>query len=209
MRGGAVVAHPHPLYGGTMQNAVVRHCADACWRRGLTTLRFNFRGVGRSAGAHDEGRGEVGDLIAAHRWLVGEGTVEETEVPAAARSPVLWAGYSFGAAVALAAALEAEARPGPDALLLLAPPLAVRDLGFAATLDLPLAMIVGDLDELTPADQVARARDWPGMRHCVALANAGHDLGTAAPQPLVAALSECLESLLEGSPASPSRTSSD
>ncbi|MGV2480571.1 UNVERIFIED_CONTAM: alpha/beta hydrolase, partial [Salmonella enterica subsp. enterica serovar Weltevreden] len=63
-RGVAVIAHPHPLFGGTLDNKVVQTLARAFVQCGWTAVRFNFRGVGGSAGAHDEGRGEADDLLA-------------------------------------------------------------------------------------------------------------------------------------------------
>ena len=69
--GAAVLAHPHPLYGGTLHNPVIFHADRELNRAGLTTLRFNFRGVGESEGVHDEGRGELGDWAAATAWLRG------------------------------------------------------------------------------------------------------------------------------------------
>ncbi|SDM14151.1 hypothetical protein SAMN05428957_102546 [Oryzisolibacter propanilivorax] len=85
-RGTAVIAHPHPLFGGTMDNKVVQTLARACVACGFTALRFNFRGVGASAGVHDEGRGELDDLLA---------LVEQ----AAPEGPLVLAGFSFGAFV--------------------------------------------------------------------------------------------------------------
>ena len=86
-RGTAVVAHPHPMYGGTMHNPVVFHADRVLHRAGWTTLRFNFRGVGRSEGIHDEGRGEVDDVAAALSWTRG----------LAPDLPQMLVGYSFGA----------------------------------------------------------------------------------------------------------------
>lgn len=85
-RGVAVIAHPHPLFGGTMDNKVVQTLARACVACGYTAVRFNFRGVGASAGTHDEGRGELDDLLA---------VVEQ----AAPEGPLVLAGFSFGAFV--------------------------------------------------------------------------------------------------------------
>lgn len=92
-RGVAVVAHPHPLFGGTMDNKVVQTLARAFVQCGWTAVRFNFRGVGTSEGSHDEGRGEAEDLQFVVRELGGEG-------------PLALAGFSFGAYVT-AQALQA------------------------------------------------------------------------------------------------------
>jgi len=86
-RGIAVIAHPHPLFGGTMDNKVVQTMARAFVQAGWTAVRFNFRGVGASAGTHDEGRGEMEDLLA---------VVAQT---APAGQPLALAGFSFGAFV--------------------------------------------------------------------------------------------------------------
>lgn len=85
-RGVAVIAHPHPLFGGTMENKVVQTLARACVQSGYTSVRFNFRGVGASAGVYDEGRGELADLLA----------VIDQVAPA---GRLVLAGFSFGAFV--------------------------------------------------------------------------------------------------------------
>ena len=85
-RGVAVIAHPHPLFGGTMQNKVVQTMARAFVQCGWLAVRFNFRGVGASAGTYDEGRGETEDMLAVLSQLAPEG-------------PVALAGFSFGAFV--------------------------------------------------------------------------------------------------------------
>ena len=72
-RGTAVIAHPHPLFGGTMDNKVVQTLARAFVSRGWTTVRFNFRGVGASEGVHDEGRGELEDMLNVVGQLAPEG----------------------------------------------------------------------------------------------------------------------------------------
>lgn len=87
-----VVAHPHPLGGGTMHNKVVYHAAKAFSSFGLPVLRFNFRGTGLSEGVHDEGRGEVDDVRAALDWMTAKYGL-----------PVLFAGFSFGSNVGLRA----------------------------------------------------------------------------------------------------------
>lgn len=85
-RGVAVIAHPHPLFGGTMDNKVVQTLARAFVQCGWTAVRFNFRGVGASAGVHDEGRGEAEDFGIVLTQLAGDG-------------PLALAGFSFGAFV--------------------------------------------------------------------------------------------------------------
>ena len=85
-RGVAVIAHPHPLYAGTMDNKVVQTVARACVQCGYTAVRFNFRGVGASAGTYDEGISELQDLLA---------VVQQ----AAPQGPLVLAGFSFGAYV--------------------------------------------------------------------------------------------------------------
>ncbi len=85
-RGVLVIAHPHPLHGGTLNNKVVQTLARASVLAGWTAVRFNFRGVGRSEGAYDEGRGELDDLLA----------VIDGQAPA---GPLCLAGFSFGAFV--------------------------------------------------------------------------------------------------------------
>src|SRR5258706_8821542 len=104
----AVIAHPHPLFGGTMDNKVVTTLARAFVESGASAFRFNFRGVGASEGAHDEGRGETDDFLAvlAH----ARGTASES-------LPVWLAGFSFGSAVAL----RASSRIAFERLVLVAP----------------------------------------------------------------------------------------
>jgi alpha/beta superfamily hydrolase len=104
----AVVAHPHPLYGGTMDNKVVTTLARAFTEAGATTFRFNFRGIGATEGTHDEGRGEADDLlaVAAHARAAAGGEL-----------PLRLAGVSFGGAVSV----RASARTQFAHLVLVAP----------------------------------------------------------------------------------------
>ena len=89
----AVVCHPHPLFGGTLHNKVVFHTMKALNTFGFPVLRFNFRGTGLSQGEHDHGRGEVDDVRTALDWLDAEYHL-----------PIVFAGFSFGAAIGLRAA---------------------------------------------------------------------------------------------------------
>ena len=103
----AVVAHPHPLFGGTMDNKVVTSMAHAFTDAGAATWRFNFRGVGKSEGTHDEGRGETEDMLKViqHACALSPGL------------PLWLCGFSFGGAVALAASEHA----GASEMILIAP----------------------------------------------------------------------------------------
>jgi len=85
-RGVAIIAHPHPLFGGTMDNKVVQTLARAFVHAGWTAVRFNFRGVGESAGEHDNGTGEAQDFLSVVEQVAPEG-------------PIALAGFSFGAFV--------------------------------------------------------------------------------------------------------------
>jgi uncharacterized protein len=89
----AIVCHPHPLFGGTLHNKVVFHTMKALNSFGFPVLRFNFRGTGLSQGEHDQGNGEVEDVRTALDWLAAEFHL-----------PLVFAGFSFGAAVGLRAA---------------------------------------------------------------------------------------------------------
>lgn len=109
VRGACVICHPHPLYGGAMSNKVVYTLASTASKAGLVTLRFNFRGVGKSMGLHDDGIGETDDTV----WL---GEQLRTCVPTGA--PLVMAGFSFGAFVSLKAASRLKAA----ALMSVAPP---------------------------------------------------------------------------------------
>ena len=103
----AVVAHPHPLFGGTMDNKVATTLARALFDAGAATYRFNFRGVEKSEGIHDDGRGETADLLT----VVAHARAAHPGVP-------LWlSGFSFGAAVTLAASEQVKC----EEMILVAP----------------------------------------------------------------------------------------
>jgi alpha/beta superfamily hydrolase len=141
-RAAAVVAHPHPLHGGTLHNPVVFHTDRELARAGWTTLRFNFRGVGTSDGTHDEGRGEVGDLGAAVNWLRG----------AARGVPLLVVGYSFGSRCALRHALGDV---GVAAVIAIGFPVGLEDLSAEVrALGRPFAVVQGTRDEFGDPEQV-------------------------------------------------------
>jgi alpha/beta superfamily hydrolase len=161
LRYAAVVCHPHPLFGGTLHNKVVHTLARSLRTGGAATLRFNFRGVGGSEGRHDDGVGETADTLAAVAWA-------RARWPSL---PLLLAGFSFGAAVAIRAAAEAE----PLWLISVAP--AVDRVSFEGlvTPRCDWLIVQGGADEIVAPESVrswaarvapqARVRMLPGVGH--------------------------------------------
>jgi alpha/beta superfamily hydrolase len=130
---GALVLHPHPLYGGDMRNHVVGALCETLAGAGATTLRFDFRGAGESDGSFDNGRGERDDVLAAGEYLRG-----------VSQAPLVLAGYSFGAMMAYAAAPTL----GPAALILVSPPPAGQPSN--ETYGGPTLAITGEQDAIAP-----------------------------------------------------------
>ena len=117
IKGTAVICHPHPLFGGTMQNKVVQTLAKAFVQNGWRAIRFNFRGVGGSAGAYDEGRGEVDDLLQVIAQLHSLGQVSQVPQSQIGNALAL-AGFSFGAFVTSHAVAQLASSPNLDKVVL-------------------------------------------------------------------------------------------
>jgi len=141
---GAVLCHPHPEYGGSMDNAVVVAVASALAAGGFTTLRFNFGGVGRSEGGFSGGPAEVDDARAAFAALTGL-------LPPG--KPLVVVGYSFGAWVALRLAAEA---PGLRHVVAVGPPLGFLDWSFLDAVPAPITFVAGDRDQFCDRARLAR-----------------------------------------------------
>jgi alpha/beta superfamily hydrolase len=139
IRGCAVICHPHPLHGGTMQNKVVHTIARAFVSRQMSALRFNFRGVGKSGGHYDDAVGELQDALAVARWLQQR----------YAGLPLWFGGFSFGAAVAIRAVAEI----GAAGLVSVASPVARFAAGMSARPDCPWLIVHGDKDELVMVNE--------------------------------------------------------
>jgi len=159
-RAGVVICHPHPLYGGDMDSGVVIAAAEACARRNIATLRFNFRGVGASTGQHDDGRGEQEDVRAA----LGD---MRRRLPGVA---VALAGYSFGAVVATSVAQKT----GVAGLALIAPPLRITALPAPAAVLGPVAVIVGAEDQYCPPAALESLREALPQATVTVLEGADH-----------------------------------
>ncbi len=144
---GVVITHPHPLYGGNMDNAVVQSIAAAYKRLDFTTLTFNFRGTGKSQGAFDNGKGEAEDLTHALAFLSASG-IRELHL----------SGYSFGSWVN--AGVDATAL-NIRQMTMVSPPVAFMDFSHIKTINCPLAVIAGSRDDIGPSDQVSLlSRQW-------------------------------------------------
>lgn len=134
----ALVLHPHPQYGGTMNNKVVYSLYQSFVAKGFSVLRFNFRGVGRSQGHFDNGQGELSDAASALDWLQAQNS----------NTPVCWiAGFSFGAWIAMQLMMR---RPEIGGFISIAPPASIYDFSFLAPCPASGMLVHGDKDELVP-----------------------------------------------------------
>jgi alpha/beta superfamily hydrolase len=140
-RAAVVLAHPHPLYGGTLHNPVIFHADRELNRAGMTTLRFNFRGVEGSEGMHDDGRGEVGDVAAAAAWLRD----------LAPDAPLILVGYSFGSRCAVSHALG---DPSVAGVVAIGFPIRIWRFDEIDKLARPFAAVQGTADEFGPIAEV-------------------------------------------------------
>jgi alpha/beta superfamily hydrolase len=162
----ALVCHPHPLYGGTLHNKVVFHAMKALNNFGYPVLRFNFRGAGLSQGEHDHGKGEVEDVRVALDWVDREFHL-----------PLIFAGFSFGAAVGLRVAC-ADARV--RAVIGLGLPVdaiddRVYDFGFLRDCTKPKLFVSGDRDQFAPRAKLERVVEaLPEPKKLVIVQGADH-----------------------------------
>jgi len=161
---GLVICHPHPLYGGDMQNAVVRGLAEAFAAADFAVLRFNFRGVGQSTGQYGEGVGEQRDASAALDWLTAQAGVDPARL--------FLAGYSFGARVALAAAAT---DPRLCGFIAVAPPVLHGQWPPLQSSRGPKIFLCGDSDSHVPLEVLAdRVRSLPAPKRLLILPNTDH-----------------------------------
>ena len=169
-RSAAVLCHPHPAHGGTMDNRVIYRTGKAALEAGLAVLRFNFRGVGASTGSYDEGIGEQDDVAAAIDWL-------------AARYPGLplaLAGFSFGAWVGLQVGAR-DTRIG--AMAGLAPPMRFYDFDFLVENRKPTLLVTGSRDEFCPQELMdSLASKLPGSTALRRVEGADHYFSKDLPQ---------------------------
>jgi alpha/beta superfamily hydrolase len=140
----ALMLHPHPQHGGTMNNKVVYSLYQAFQRRGFSVLRFNFRGVGRSQGKFDRGEGELSDAAAALDWLQSWNQ----------NAAQCWiAGFSFGAWIGMQLLMR---RPEISGFISVAPPANVYDFSFLAPCPSSGLIVQGDQDTVVPQEAVGK-----------------------------------------------------
>ncbi len=162
----AVVAHPHPLFGGTLHNKVVFHAMKTLNSFGFPVLRFNFRGTGLSEGEHDHGIGEVEDVRTALDW-----TDREFHLP------MVFAGFSFGAAVGLRAACDDSRVKAAIGLGLPVAPIDDRayDFSFLSSCTKPKLFVSGDRDQFgTPSQLEKVVQTVANPKKLVLIAGADH-----------------------------------
>lgn len=186
----ALVCHPHPKGGGTMHNKVVYHATKALASFGLPVLRFNFRGVGLSAGQFDHGVGEQEDVRAALDWIDREFHL-----------PILFAGFSFGAHVGMRACCGDIRVAG---LIALGLPVAVEDRTYAyeflSECRGPKLFLTGGQDAFAPqAAQLAILATAPEPKRAIWIPGADHFFqGTAtSPEPKLAAMQRGIRSWIQ------------
>lgn len=139
----ALVLHPSPEHGGTMNNKITYSLFQACVARGFSTLRFNFRGVGRSQGVFDRGEGELSDAASALDWM------QEINPNA----PYVWvAGFSFGAWISMQLLMR---RPEIKGFISVAPPASTEDFSFLAPCPTSGLVLHGARDDVVPESAVS------------------------------------------------------
>jgi uncharacterized protein len=162
----AVVCHPHPLYGGTLHNKVVFHAMKALNGFGFPVLRFNFRGTGLSDGEHARGQGELDDVQTALDWLDHEFHL-----------PLIFAGFSFGAAVGLRAACPDARVKAAIGLGLPVSPIDDRnyDFSFLTSCSKPKLFVSGDRDQYgTPVQLESLVHSVSSPKRLILIAGGDH-----------------------------------
>jgi alpha/beta superfamily hydrolase len=140
----AIVLHPHPQFGGTMNHPIIYQLYYAFVHRGFSALRFNFRGVGRSQGSFDHGTGELSDAAAALDWA-------QTINPEAKSCWI--AGFSFGAWIGMQLLMR---RPEISGFISVSPPANMYDFGFLAPCPSSGLVLQGDSDDIVPQESVGK-----------------------------------------------------
>jgi len=158
---GVVITHPHPLYGGDMNNFIVDLIARTYQKKDFTTLRFNFRGTGKSQGSYDDGVGEQEDVVSAISTLQQMG-IKHIDL----------AGYSFGAWVN---ALAIGKCSSVKNMVMVSPPVAFVDFGSVNSLSCLKLVVTGSMDDVAPTDRIkTMSPKWNPKAHLKIIDGADH-----------------------------------
>ncbi|MDX7950037.1 alpha/beta hydrolase [Lichenihabitans sp. Uapishka_5] len=196
----AIVLHPHPQFGGTMNNQIVYNMYYAFAERGFSVLRFNFRGVGRSQGSFDHGSGELSDAAAALDWA-------QTISPEARACWI--AGFSFGAWIGMQLLMR---RPEIEGFISIAPPATLYDFSFLAPCPSSGLFVHGDKDRVAPMKEVTalieKLKTQKGIAIEHAVINGANHFFENCVDPLIAEVGAYLDRRLNNPTrnATPTRT---
>ena len=180
---GVVITHPHPLYGGDMYNLVVETIVHVYNIKGYSTLKFNFRGVGKSQGQYDNGVGEQKDVLAALSFLADIG-VEK----------IALAGYSFGAWVNAHAVIQEGIFV--ENMMMVSPPVGFMDFNAINAMNLLKFVITGSRDDIAPVDAVKKMLPiWNPDARFEIIDGADHFYGGYLEQ-LESLLSSCIQPII-------------
>jgi len=161
LENGVVITHPHPLYGGDMHNFIVDLAARAYQKKGFTTLKFNFRGTGKSQGSYDDGTGEQQDVRAVISTLKQMG-IKNIDL----------AGYSFGAWVNALAISKSDV---VENMVMVSPPVGFVDFGPVHSIPCLKLVVTGSRDDVSPADRIKSLHpSWNPKAHLEIIAGADH-----------------------------------
>jgi alpha/beta superfamily hydrolase len=161
----AIICHPHPLQGGTMENKVVTTLVRTFHDMGVRTVRFNFRGVGQSEGQHDEGIGETHDLLTVFEWV-------KSNCPG---FEIYLAGFSFGSYIAHRAATATRIKENISLLISIAPPVQYPGFHQLPAPEMPWLIVQGEDDEIVDARAVFEwASEFDPVPEIIRFPGTGH-----------------------------------
>ncbi len=179
---GAIICHPHPLYGGSMDNLVVELLQKAFGESGYSTLKFNFRGVGLSEGSYEDGLGEVKDFLGAFNYFKSLGIQK-----------IYGAGYSFGSWIIL----KALRKINLSGLVLVAPPLDFMDFSNLTIPSIPTLVILGSRDEFCSLERLKSWAIQSGSNVEISILEGENHFFLTNPQKVVSLAKNFLEKLLK------------
>ena len=186
IRCGVILCHPHPLYGGDMDSAVIVTAAEAAAQEGLSTLRFNFRGAGGSGGSYGEGMGEREDVKAVIDYFAAR--LKDSNVP------MILLGYSFGAWAGMPVAVE---DPRIKGMVAISPPLELYDFGFLKGCKKKKLLVAGNQDDYCPAARLQEFYEHLDEPKALAIIQGADHFYSSHHSALIKPLREFFRSMVE------------